>query len=48
MVQLENIKILNGGINFDVINAPEIQVSAGIGITSLVRPVISGTITDIM
>ena len=44
---IENIKILNGGINFDVINPPDIQVSAGIGITSLVRPVLSGTITDI-
>ena len=45
---IKNIKILNGGHNFDVINAPEIQVSAGIGITSLVRPVITGTITDII
>ena len=45
---IEDIKVLNGGRNFDVINVPNIQVSTGIGITSLVQPVITGTITDIV
>jgi hypothetical protein len=45
---IEDVRVLNGGSNFDVINAPEITVSSGVGTTSLVLPVISGTITDII
>ena len=45
---IKNIKILNSGHNFDVVNVPKIQVSSGIGITSLVQPVITGTLTDII
>ena len=45
---IEDVRVLNGGSNFDVINAPEITVSSGVGTTSLVLPVISGTVTDII
>jgi hypothetical protein len=44
---VENVRVLNGGSNFDVINPPKIEVSSGFGVTALVTPVISGSITDI-
>jgi len=45
---IENVKVLNGGFNFDVINTPYIGVSTSAGTTSLVLPVITGTVTDII
>ena len=46
---LENIQVLNGGNNYDVINPPVLEInSAGAGTTTaLVRPVISGNVIDI-
>ena len=46
---LENIQVLNGGNNYDVINPPVLEInSAGAGTTTaLVRPVISGNVVDI-
>ncbi len=44
---LNSISILNGGINYDVINPPLILVSPGTGSTALVRPVISGSIKKV-
>ena len=44
---LEEIKVLNGGSEFDVVSPPSIQVSAGLGTTALVQPVVTGTIKDI-
>ena len=46
---LENVKVLNGGSNYDVVNPPILQVSSpGTGkTTALVRPVISGSVVDI-
>ena len=44
---LEKIKVLNGGSDFDVISPPFIQVSAGIGTTALVQPVVTGSIENI-
>ena len=44
---LENVSILNEGINYDVINLPKIDISSSIGITALLQPVVSGTITKI-
>jgi len=45
---IDNVKVLNGGINFDTINVPKIIVSNGVGTTSLVQPIVSGTVTDII
>ena len=45
---IDNVKVLNGGINFDTINVPKIIVSNGVGTTSLVQPIIRGTVTDII
>jgi hypothetical protein len=44
---LDNINVLNGGFNYDVINLPTIAVSTGVGITALVQPVISGSIESV-
>ena len=44
---LSSIDVLNGGEDFDVINLPNITVSAGIGTTALVQPVASGKIVDV-
>ena len=44
---LKSIIVLNGGSNYDVINPPLISVSAGIGTTALVQPIISGSFKKI-
>jgi hypothetical protein len=44
---LKSISILNGGIDYDVINPPLISVSSGTGSTALVRPVVSGSIKKV-
>jgi hypothetical protein len=44
---LESVSVLNGGINYDVINPPLISVSPGTGSTALVRPVVSGSIKKV-
>ena len=44
---LKSITVLNGGSNYDVINPPLISVSAGIGTTALVQPIINGSFKKI-
>ena len=44
---LKSINVLNGGSNYDVINPPSITISAGLGITALVQPVLSGSIKKV-
>ena len=44
---LESISVLNGGRGYDVINLPNLVVSAGFGSTALCRPVIQGSIERI-
>ena len=46
---LKDIRVTNGGSNYDVINPPEITLSGpGVGnTTALIRPVLSGSIGDI-
>ena len=44
---LKSISVLNGGIDYDVINPPLISVSPGTGSTALVRPVVSGSIKKV-
>ena len=39
---IEDVDILSGGEDFDVINPPLVEVSAGAGITAKIQPVISG------
>ena len=46
---LSNIKILNGGTNFDVINLPNIVIpQAGSGTTALMQPVVQGSLKEIL
>ena len=44
---LEKVTVLNGGSDFDVINPPILEVSAGLGTTALVQPVLTGSIQEI-
>jgi hypothetical protein len=44
---LKSISVLNGGIDYDVINPPLISVSSGTGSTALIRPVVSGSIKKV-
>ena len=44
---LKSISVLNGGIDYDVINPPLISVSPGLGSTALVQPVISGSVKKV-
>jgi hypothetical protein len=44
---LKSISVLNGGIDYDVIDPPLISVSSGTGSTALVRPVVSGSIKKV-
>jgi hypothetical protein len=44
---LKSIDVLNGGMNYDVINPPLITVSSSIGTTALIQPVISGSIVNV-
>jgi len=41
---LESVSVLNSGINYDVINLPQIDVATGFGVTALIQPVIQGSI----
>jgi len=45
---IENVEVLSGGSNFDVINPPFIEVSAGSGTTALVQPVVKGEIKEVI
>jgi len=40
---IEDVDILSGGEDFDVINPPLVEVSTGIGSTAKIQPVISGS-----
>jgi len=44
---LKSISVINSGRDYDVINLPKISVSAGIGTTALIQPVISGLIKKV-
>jgi hypothetical protein len=46
---LENLKVLFGGSDYDIINPPNIKpsISSGLGTNALIQPVISGTIKNI-
>ena len=46
---LTDVKVLNGGLNFDVINLPSITIpQAGSGVTALVQPVIKGDLKEVL
>jgi hypothetical protein len=44
---VKSVRVLNGGKNYDVVNPPVIELSAGIGITALIQPVISGKVEKV-
>ena len=44
---LERFDVLNGGSGYDVINAPKIEISAGLGTVALVEPIIEGSVESV-
>ena len=44
---LSSVNVSNGGSNYDVINPPLVTISAGLGVTALVQPVLSGSIEKV-
>ena len=45
---LSSIDILNPGQDYDVVNPPEVILSAGAGTTALFQPVISGSVKEVL
>ena len=45
---LTSVDVLNGGEDFDVVNPPNIKISAGLGTTALVQPVLTGKVEDVI
>ena len=44
---IEKFEVLNGGRDYDVINPPNITISAGVGATAYVEPVITGSVKKV-
>ena len=44
---LKEFEVLNGGRDYDVVNPPRIEITAGSGTTALVEPIISGSVKSI-
>ena len=44
---LTSLNVLNGGMGYDVVNPPKVEVSTGIGDTALIQPVLNGKITKV-
>ena len=44
---LKSVNILNGGEDYDILNLPKIEISAGVGTTALVQPVGRGSIKNV-
>ena len=44
---LQSLNVLQGGVEFDVINPPKIEISTGIGTTALAQAVIQGGIQEV-
>ena len=42
-----DFEVFNGGMNYDVVNPPQIEISAGTGTTALVEPIIEGSVKQI-
>ena len=44
---IDEFQVLNGGKDYDVVNPPVIEISAGSGTTALVEPIISGSVKEV-
>ena len=44
---LERFDVLNGGSGYDIINAPKLEISAGLGTVALVEPIIEGSVESV-
>ena len=44
---LSDFEVFNGGKDYDVVNPPQIEISAGTGTTALVEPIIEGSVKQV-
>ena len=44
---IEKFEVLNGGRDYDVINPPNITISAGVGNTAYVEPIVTGSVKKV-
>ena len=45
---LTDFEVFNGGMNYDVINPPQLRVTTGAGSSALVEPIISGSVSEVL
>ena len=45
---LTDFEVFNGGMNYDVINPPQLVVTTGAGSSALVEPIISGSVSEVL
>ena len=45
---ISRFEVFNGGSNYDIVRPPSIKISAGIGTTALVEPIIIGSVKDVL
>ena len=45
---LTDFEVFNGGMDYDVINPPQLTITAGAGSSALVEPVISGSVSEVL
>ena len=45
---LENVDLLNGGDDYDVINPPKLSIEVGLGNTALAEPILSGSVKKVL
>ena len=45
---LTDFEVFNGGMDYDVINPPQLTITAGAGSSALVEPIISGSVSEVL
>ena len=45
---LTDFEVFNGGMDYDVINPPQVRVTTGAGSSALVEPIISGSVSEVL
>ena len=45
---LTDFEVFNGGMDYDVINPPQLDITTGVGSSALVEPVIMGSVSEVL
>ena len=45
---LTDFEVFNGGMNYDMINPPQLRITTGVGSSALVEPIISGSVSEVL